>query len=237
MKKFQSIAAVTVLCACLGVMIGLQFNTVKAQSAATENWRMSELSASLRKTQEENAALQSQLDKQEALLAEYESGETISAAMENLQQENERLRAFAGLTEVTGAGIVVTMDDSQWNMGGDQNAYLVHAEDILQVVNELYGAGAQAVSVNGERMVAQSSITCAGTVISVNGVRVAAPFTIQAVGEPSVLQAALQFPGGIVDTLSPWGILIEIRQETQVQVPAYTQSAVWKETAKEEETA
>ena len=86
-------------------------------------------------------------------------------------------------------------------------------------------------------MVAQSSITCAGTVISVNGVRVAAPFTIQAVGEHSVLQAALQFPGGIVDTLSPWGILIEIRQETQVQVPAYTQSAVWKETAKEEETA
>lgn len=65
----------------------------------------------------------------------------------------------------------MTMDDSKKDMGGDKNAYLVHAEDILKVVNELFVAGAEAVSVNGQRIVAQSGITCAGSVITVNGVR------------------------------------------------------------------
>ena len=147
-----------------------------------------------------------------------------------MQKENEKLRAFAGLSEQTGAGIVVTMDDSKKDMGGDKNAYLVHAEDILKVVNELFVAGAEAVSVNGQRIVAQSGITCAGRVITENGVRVAAPFEIKAIGDASVLQAALRFPGGVVDTLSPWGIVIDIREEASVTVPAYTQSALWKTT-------
>ena len=116
----------------------------------------------------------------------------------------------------------MTMDDSDKDMGGDKNAYLVHAEDILKVVNELFVAGAEAVSVNEQRIVAQSGITCAGSVITVNGVRVAAPFEIKAIGDASVLQAALRFPGGVVDTLSPWGIVIDIREEASVTVPAYT---------------
>ena len=63
-------------------------------------------------------------------------------------------------------------------MGGDKNAYLVHAEDILKVVIELFVAGAEAVSVYGQRIVAQSGITCSGSVMSVNGVRGAAPCEI-----------------------------------------------------------
>ena len=114
------------------------------------------------------------------------------------------------------------------------NAYLVHAEDLLAVVNELHAAGAEAVSINGQRMVGRSAISCAGSIVMVNGVRVAAPFEIKAVGEADVLDSALRFPGGVVDNLSPWGIEISIRKETMVEVPAYTQTALFKQTEEEE---
>ena len=165
MKPKGIIPGITALCAILGMLIGVQYNTVQSQAASaagTDNVRLTELSAELRKEREEKEALEKQLDKQAELLETYEAGESDGAALESLQKENEKLRAFAGLSEQTGAGIVVTMDDSDKDMGGDKNAYLVHAEDILKVVNELFVAGAEAVSVNGQRIVAQSGITCAG---------------------------------------------------------------------------
>jgi uncharacterized protein YlxW (UPF0749 family) len=147
--------------------------------------------------------------------------------------EMEELLAFAGLTEVTGAGVTVTMNDSSTDGGSDMNAYLVHAEDLLSVVNELNGAGAKAVSINGQRMVGQSAITCAGSIVMVNGVRVAAPFEIKAVGDPEVMDSALHFPGGVIDNLAPWGIEISVRKETAVTVAAYTQTALFRETEEE----
>ena len=149
------------------------------------------------------------------------------------RKEMEELLAFAGLTEVTGEGVTVTMNDSSTHSGSDMNAYLVHAEDLLSVVNELNGAGAKAVSINGQRMVGQSAITCAGSIVMVNGVRVAAPFEIKAVGDPAVMDSALHFPGGVIDNLAPWGIEISVRKETAVTVAAYTQTALFRETEEE----
>ena len=146
----------------------------------------------------------------------------------------EQLLSFAGLTTVVGEGVTVTMNDSSSKGSGDMNAYLVHAEDLLAVVNELYAAGAEAVSINGQRMVGKSAITCAGSIVMVNGVRVAAPFEIKAVGEPDVLHSALYFPGGVVDNLAPWGIEINVHKEAVVEVPAYTQTALFQDIKEEE---
>lgn len=228
MTKHHYSIALTATCLLLGVIIGVQYNTVKQQRLSTENQRLSEVTLALNQAQEERNALQKQNEALERALKEYEEG-TYSGV------EVEELQAFAGLTAITGEGVIVTMNDSSTNMGGDRNAYLVHAEDLLSVVNELNGAGAEAVSINGQRMVGKSAITCAGSIVMVNGVRVAAPFEIKAVGDSEVLQAALKFPGGVVDSLSPWGIEITIRKEAAVTVPAYTQTALVKESTKEAE--
>ncbi len=135
--------------------------------------------------------------------------------------------------QITGGGIAVTMNDSSAQKSGNKNAYIVHAEDILAVLNELNSAGAKAVSINGQRIVGTSAVACAGSIVTVNGVRVAAPFEILAVGDAEVLQAALKFPGGVVDSLSPWGIEINIRKESILTVPAYTQTALWREAEEE----
>jgi len=83
-------------------------------------------------------------------------------------------------------------------------------------------------------MVSGSAITCAGSIVMVNGVRVAAPFEIVAVGEADVMEAALRFPGGVIDNLAPWGIEISVHKEAAVTVPAYTQTALFREMEEEE---
>ena len=226
MIQKQYSAALTATCVILGVIIGVQFNTVKQQKMTTENQRLSEATAALNQLQTENDALLKQNEALEKTLKDYQEGK--------FGEEMEQLLTFAGLTEVTGAGVTVTMNDSSTRGSGDMNAYLVHAEDLLAVVNELYAAGAEAVSINGQRMVGKSAITCAGSIVMVNSVRVAAPFEIRAVGEADVLDAALHFPGGVVDNLAPWGIEISVRKEVSVTVPAYTQTALYKETVEEE---
>lgn len=225
MKKYQYSVAMTAICILLGMMIGIQYNTVQKQRLSTENQRLSEAATAIKQLQEERDALQRKNEDLEKTIKEYEQG-IIGTDM--MRREMEQLRDFAGLTEVTGGGIAVTMNDSSAQKTGNKNAYLVHAEDILSVINELNGAGAQAVSVNGQRIVGTSAVACAGSIVTVNGVRVAAPFEILAVGDAEVLQAALKFPGGVVDSLSPWGIEINIRRESILTVPAYTQTALWR---------
>ena len=220
-KKHYS-TALTVTCVVLGVIIGVQANTVKQQRVSTENQRLSEAIVALNQMQAERDALLEQNKALEKTLKEGSFG-----------TEMEELLVFAGLTEVTGEGVTVTMNDSSTRGGSDMNAYLVHAEDLLSVVNELNGAGATAVSINGQRMVGQSAITCAGSIVMVNGVRVAAPFEIRAVGDPEVMDSALHFPGGVIDNLAPWGIEISVRKETAVTVAAYTQTALFRETEEE----
>ena len=220
-KKHYS-TALTVTCVVLGVIIGVQANTVKQQRVSTENQRLSEAIVALNQMQAERDALLEQNKALEKTLKEGSFG-----------AEMEELLAFAGLTEVTGAGVTVTMNDSSTHSGSDMNAYLVHAEDLLSVVNELNGAGAKAVSINGQRMVGQSAITCAGSIVMVNGVRVAAPFEIKAVGDPEVMDSALHFPGGVIDNLAPWGIEISVRKEAAVTVAAYTQTALFREMEEE----
>ena len=226
MIQKQYSLALTAICVILGVIIGVQVNTVKQQRLTTENQRLSEASIALNQMQAERDALLKQNETLEKTLKEYQEG--------NFGGEMEQLLAFAGLTEVSGEGVTVTMNDSSGKGSGDMNAYLVHAEDLLSVVNELYAAGAKAVSINGQRMVGGSAISCAGSIVMVNGVRVAAPFEIKAAGDPAVLESALRFPGGVIDSLAPWGIEISIRKESAITVPAYTQTALFKETEEEE---
>lgn len=217
MKRKQYSAALTATCLILGVIIGVQVNTVKQQSMTMENQRLSEVVQALNQMQAERDALLEQNQALEKTLKEGSFG-----------AEMEELMAFAGLTEVTGTGVTVTMNDASNKGGGDMNAYLVHAEDLLSVVNELHAAGAEAVSINGQRMVGKSAVTCAGSIVMVNGVRVAAPFEIKAVGDPAVMDSALHFPGGVIDNLSPWGIEISVHKQAEVTVPAYTQTALFR---------
>ena len=227
MKKIDGgTVAVTILCIILGAMIGIQFKTVKNQSIINENQRVSELSTQLNSALSENENLKTTLNESQKKITEYEQYiVNDSGDFKAVLEEIDRLEMFAGITSLMGRGITVTINDSkkagQGQNGVMSDAFLIHAEDILSILNELNVAGAEAVSINGERLIASSAIRCAGSVINVNDVKIAAPFIISAIGDPDILEAALNFPGGVADTLRPWGIELEIRKLDKVSIPAY----------------
>ena len=90
------------------------------------------------------------------------------------------------------------------------------------VVNELLAAGAEAVSINGERVVATTAIRCVGPTILVNNVRSSVPFVIKAIGDPLALEGAMNMNGGIVSELRAYQNKVTIQRSDRIDMKAYT---------------
>ncbi|MEW6623561.1 MAG: DUF881 domain-containing protein [Bacillota bacterium] len=136
----------------------------------------------------------------------------------NLERRLKVVTSLAGFSEINGAGITVEMYDSGT---GFSSIDIVHDRDVRDVVNELFSAGARGISVGGQRLVATSSIRCAGPIILVNQKPIAVdPIVIKAVGDPKVLASSLEF---IRAELKEFGIRIEVLPEDQIILPAYSE--------------
>lgn len=207
--------SIAFVCVVLGFMLALQFRIATDQRASLPHQRIEALSARLLETEKERDALQEQVARLRAAQS-APSGEEGEALLRDL-----RLRS--GMTPLVGPGVVVRIDDSKIKSkaGEDQNLYIIHDDDLLKVINELRAAGAEAISVNGQRLVATSEIRCAGPTLSVNNVRSAPPYEIRAIGDSATLENALRMRGGVIETLQVWGIQLEVSAGRRVVVPAY----------------
>jgi uncharacterized protein YlxW (UPF0749 family) len=127
-------------------------------------------------------------------------------ASKTLNQSLQEIKAFAGLTELVGPGVTVTLRDSTADSQSFMEAagQIIHDTDVLRVVNELWNAGAEAVSVNGLRVGPKSSFRCVGTVILVDETKIASPVVIRAIGNKETLYGGLTLPGGIVQELKEY---------------------------------
>ena len=153
-----------VVCILLGIMLSLQYKSVNYNQsmASLENKRAEELKEYLIKLQNQKNELQDRLMKLEEenqTYAKVKAGD--SEAVQQIQNNLRKARIFAGLETVKGAGIIVTLDNNEF--------IYVYDYDILNVVNELRASGAQAISVNDERVVAMTEIRDAGQYIIING--------------------------------------------------------------------
>ena len=206
-----------------GVMLTVQFRS--AQTTRVENSvrfeRMEELTDRLIQTEKERDSLQKALEERNKKIALDEANE----------EALDDLRFRAAMTGLTGEGIIVKMDDSKKDSrelpkskvttGENPNLYIIHDDDLLRVINELRAAGAEAVSINGERLIGTSEIRCAGPTLSVNNVRSAAPFVISAIGKKETLESALKMRGGVAEALEVWGIVLDVTAADDVYVPPY----------------
>ncbi len=223
MKNREFVFTITIICFILGLMMAMQLKTVQVNSDSGSN-RTSEVQNQYAELKKDYDAKVLELEEKDKMLDEYRKAENDEETVEILKLELNKALQNAGLTNVRGSGVTVTMEDSTKSIEGvsDLNTYLVHDEDILKVVNELKGAGAEAISVNDQRIISTSEIRCAGTTIIVNGERIGAPFVIKAIGDPAVLESAMLMRGGYVDDLiNVWGIRITTTRETDVVIPKY----------------
>lgn len=138
--------------------------------------------------------------------------------------ELDYLRLISGLTDVTGDGVIITLNDASESgnaVDEDVTNYIIHDSDVLNVVNQLRVGGAQAIAINNERIIATSEQVCAGPTIKVNNNRYAVPFEIKAIGDPDLLLSTFQ-ESGIFDQMTLLGKRITISKQTDIVIPKFS---------------
>ena len=228
-SKEKLVMSITIGIACFALMVVMfmQFKMVEQTDiTAIETMRESELKIELANWREKYNQINERYNEVVAKIEEYKnervSDEKTAQLLETeLQQLNETL----GKTKVTGKGIVIQIVDKQGESLGD-NAYVtaITAEDLLIIVNDLFAAGAEAISINGHRIVTMSSIKDIGGTefIRVNSKRIPDnTYIINVIGNPDYLRAAVSGKGGHVDELKELGHETTVNNNDRIEIEKY----------------
>lgn len=200
----------------LSLMITAQVKNMSNSEAVLEGKRESELADSLVSLQRDYDELKTKYVENQKIVDEYQTNAaTNDSLIASMQKQISTLSLLAGNTDVSGEGIVITLYD------GTSSDSLVHDSDLLTVVNELRVAGAEAISINNQRIIATSAIRCVGSVIQVNYQKVAAPFEIKAIGNAQYLESAMTIKNGLVDVLNGYGLKVSLTRESDISIPKY----------------
>jgi uncharacterized protein YlxW (UPF0749 family) len=129
------------------------------------------------------------------------------------------------MTKVSGTGIMITIDNppQDVNLGLDKNIAYDY-KLILDLINELNSAGAEAIAINEQRMVNNTEVRLAGTQVNVNTIPISPPFVIKAIGNSRTLDGALNQRFGIVQNIREIGYYIEVKQVETIELPAFNGS-------------
>lgn len=213
------------MCFALTLGICVQVRTVKnSNSTVSQNYEENNLRAEVLRYKERYENRYKELEKaEEQLEKERQNSTQNDEELARKEEEIKKGNKMVGLTEVTGPGVIVTLSDSKKDTNSVLNpsSLLVHDADVLSVINELKNAGAEAISINEQRIVPTTSISCGGNIIDINGEKVGAPFVIKAIGLPEQL-SALSRPGGYLEKLKDDSIGVELKKSNNITIPKYT---------------
>ncbi len=201
MKKRTQAIILGLMCFILAIGISLQIRTVNSNgNTNSSNQKLNSLKTQVLKTKEKYEEDYGKLEKiQEELEKTRESVTNNDEKLKEVEEKIKNYNLLLGTTEVTGQGVTITVADA--NISNSMSVFfdpyklIIHDADILELVNELKNAGAEAIEVNGQRITSFTAISCDGNVIVINGEKVSSPFTIKAIGYPARL-ATLNRPGG-----------------------------------------
>ena len=169
------------------------------------------------------------LDARAAIQKLEAAGEGGAAVTKQLNDELQAARISSGLVAMTGPGLVIQLKDSTLPVPADGNAedYLVSGGDVLTVVDQLWLAGAEGISINDERVVVSTAVVDIGGSVVVNGAYVAAPYQITAIGPKTLFDTLTRQPG-FADFIrarsEAFGIGVSSATPDAVDLPAYAGS-------------
>ena len=211
MNRHVSQLTLTIVTFLLGILMMAQFHTHRLASKARASGSSADQSIILGSLIEANTNLRAEIDSLESQLSEYQS-QGSGGLLETLVDELNRIKIVNGLIEVSGPGI-------ELDISGPLNAL-----NLQDLVNELRNAGAEAIALNGERLVFWSAIAAddEGWLI-VDGVRTASPYKCQVIGDTETLEAALLRSGGLIAVLehSYDTLQVNINHSAKLVLPVY----------------
>ena len=169
--------------------------------------------------------------------AELEA-EVQDAEIRDARAVVDTLEEPSGMEPVSGSGLVVTLDDAPLDRlddpGVDPNLLVVHQQDIQAFVNALWAAGADAVSLQGQRLISTTGIKCVGNTVVLEGVPYSPPYRIEAVGNVQALQGGLRESRSVQiynEYVDQYGLGLSVGVDASLDIPAYdgTPQLQWAE--------
>lgn len=214
--KLNRDIAMTLVCFILGLILAAQYKSVYSNNklAEEEMKTRNELYKELAEEREINKNL---MTRNQELNKEVEAFKNDSSNLEKIRETLNadilRMKILAGLVDVKGKGVIITIDNN--------GPSLVEDENILDVINDLRASDAQAISVNDERIVAMSEVREAGAYIMVNGKRMTPPYVIKAIGDPDKkLEPALKMIGGVLERLEhSYSLKVDLKKSDEIIIP------------------
>ncbi|MBF7097132.1 DUF881 domain-containing protein [Alkalibacter mobilis] len=221
MKKFLGRPVIGFIFAIIGIMLVMQGQTIGNMGGLVSSQRADELLLELNQLKRENEQLSIRTEELQEAVTDFESlAADNNRYIEKLVSDVNNAKLYSGQTDVTGSGVTITLDyDSVENDGFDP--FLYNSELLLLMVNELNAAGAEAVSINDERIISTSEIRLAGSHININGKKHSRPFVFKVIGDTKTLRSAVLIRAGIADIMRANYISVDIEDESELLVGKY----------------
>jgi len=213
------IFTIGIMCFLLMYVTFIQLKTVEITDVtAIKNMRETELRTALSDWKTKYEEVNKKLEETKVKVNEYkEKVNNNQEASELLQKELNQLNMLVGKTNVVGEGIIVTLTD-----GNDESYKTISAYDLMNLVNELRLAGAEAISINDERIITLTDIVDVNnSFVVISGQRIVSPYVVKVIGNQMYLESALITKNGYVDTLKASEKSVTIEKSKSVTINKY----------------
>ncbi len=149
---------------------------------------------------------------------------------EELTKELNSYKVLSGSFDVSGPGIIITINESSNTEGGyfEGNSIVYNYESILSVVSYLNSAGAEAISINDQRYTSYTEIVPVTDYLNINGKHVVAPIEIKAIGDKRTLNSAVNFLGGVIEQMKYMGFEVEVIETDDVKINGLAKTKEFK---------
>lgn len=224
MKKILSRIAILLTFIVLGFIITLQFRNVQEDYTFVSLKTISDLQAQINRETKEIENLKEFATSNRNRLQEYSDAiKTDGSIRDVLVNDLKNMKMISGFVDLEGPGIIVKLNDSERDLyeGENPNDVVVHEQDVVIIVNELKIAGAEAISINGQRIMYLSEIKCSGPTITINDHIYGQPFIIKAIGDPATLDAAIKSPDSYSALVRSYGLTVESQTSPWVRISKY----------------
>ena len=222
MKKGKLTVTITVgfIVLIFTAVVFIQFKTInQTDIVSIENMREDELKSEISNFKQKTEELRKEIEETNTKIAEYnETIKTGKEASELLVKELEKQNNLLGKNEVKGSGIIITLSDTKMQK--------ITGEDLRELLNALKTAGAEAISINEQRIVYDSYVVDIGnTFISVNGTKIVSPYEIKAIGNPTYLESGLsQKQYGYINTKLEEGKDVSLVRKDNILINKYNKN-------------
>ena len=199
----------------------VQFRTVnESKELNIEGLRDDELRTQIASYKSKYEETMEQYNANQNTINEYETAiNENKETTELLDEEINQAKSLLGLTNVKGSGVIVTLTDTE------DALYTYIADDLIMLLNELKYAGAEAISINDNRIINLADIVTLndGLIILYGNVRLTSPYVVKAIGDPTYLMSTLSIKNsGYIDQMKANGMAIDVKQDNNIEIGAYT---------------